>query len=189
MSEKFNLKELSEFNGLNGKPAYLGYKGKVYDVSGLFKNGDHAGVKAGIDITADFPKGPHKEDVFRKFPVVGTLASGLGFLGKLLKVSDPKADLIIRLALGIIFFAHGAQQLLGWFGGYGWSGTIGFYTQALNIPAFFAALAILTEFFGGVAIILGFLTRPAALGLAFTMLVAIIKVHLTNGFFLDANQR
>lgn len=92
--------------------------------------------------------------------------------------------LILRLALGIIFFAHGAQKLLGWFGGYGWTGTIGFFTQ-LGIPAALGGLAILTEFFGGIAIILGFLTRPAALGLVIVNLVAMTKVHWANGFFLN----
>lgn len=94
--------------------------------------------------------------------------------------------LILRLALGIIFFAHGAQKLLGWFGGYGWTGTIGFFTQ-LGIPAALGGLAILTEFFGGIAIILGFLTRPAALGLVIVNLVAMTKIHWANGFFLNGS--
>ena len=106
-------------------------------------------------------------------------------LTKLLQVSNQHADLILRLALGSVFFAHGAQKLLGWFGGYGWAGTIGFFNQALGIPTALAGLAILTEFFGGIAIILGILTRPAALGLAVTMFYAAVKVHLANGFFLD----
>ncbi|GAV23891.1 DoxX family protein [Carboxydothermus pertinax] len=104
---------------------------------------------------------------------------------KILKVSPQRADLILRLGLGIVFFAHGAQKLLGWFGGYGWAGTIGFFTKTLGIPAFLAAIAILTEFFGGIALIFGLFTRLAALGLAITMLVAALKVHLANGFFLD----
>lgn len=185
MSKQFNLSELSKYNGLNGKRAYLGYKGKVYDVSELFKDGEHAGVKAGIDITADFSKGPHQEDIFAKFPVVGTLTSVQSFWGRLFQVSNQRADFIIRLALGLMFFAHGAQKLLGWFGGYGWAGSMGFYTQTLGLPSSLAALAILMEFFGGLALILGLLTRPAALGLAVSMLVAIVKVHLANGFFLD----
>lgn len=185
MSRKFTIKELSKFNGLNNKPAYLGYKGKVYDVSKVFKNGEHAGVKAGTDISEDFSKGPHKEDIFNNFPVVGTLVSENSFLNKIFQVSSQQADLFLRLALGIVFFAHGAQKLFGWFGGYGWNGTIGFFTQTLNISAPLAGLAILTEFFGGIAIILGLLTRPAALGLAITMLVA-AKLHIGNGFFLAA---
>lgn len=106
-------------------------------------------------------------------------------LKKIFRASSQQADLILRIALGIVFFAHGAQKLLGWFGGFGWKGTIGYFVQALNIPAPVAALVILVEFFGGLAIILGLLTRPAALGLALTMLGAAFKVHLANGFFLD----
>ncbi|KRT65229.1 MAG: hypothetical protein XU11_C0031G0001 [Candidatus Dadabacteria bacterium CSP1-2] len=94
------------------------------------------------------------------------------------------APIFARLTLGIIFFAHGSQKLLGWFGGSGWSGTIQFFEQS-GVPAFLAILLIITEFFGGIAIILGFFTRLAALGLTTAMLVAIFKVHLQNGFFLN----
>jgi len=94
------------------------------------------------------------------------------------------APIFARLTLGIIFFAHGSQKLLGWFGGSGWSGTIQFFEQS-GVPAFLAVLLIITEFFGGIAIILGFFTRLAALGLTIAMLVAIFKVHLQNGFFLN----
>lgn len=104
---------------------------------------------------------------------------------KVFAVSRFKSLLILRLALGIIFFAHGSQKLLGWFGGYGWSGTIGFFSQTLNIPPSLAGLSILIEFFGSIAIIMGLLTRPAALGLAIVSFVAMLKVHWPNGFFLE----
>ena len=94
------------------------------------------------------------------------------------------APIFARLTLGIIFFAHGSQKLLGWFGGSGWSGTIQFFEQS-GVPPFLAGLLIITEFFGGIAIILGFFTRLAALGLTIAMIVAIYKVHLQNGFFLN----
>ena len=94
------------------------------------------------------------------------------------------APIFARPTLGIIFFAHGSQKLLGWFGGSGWSGTIQFFEQS-GVPPFLAGLLIITEFFGGIAIILGFFTRLAALGLTIAMLVAIFKVHLQNGFFLN----
>ncbi|HZX12772.1 MAG TPA: DoxX family protein [Thermodesulfobacteriota bacterium] len=94
------------------------------------------------------------------------------------------APIFARLTLGIIFFAHGSQKLLGWFGGSGWSGTIQFFEQS-GVPAFLAVLLIITEFFGGIAIILGLFTRLAALGLTIAMIVAIYKVHLQNGFFLN----
>lgn len=93
--------------------------------------------------------------------------------------------LIVRVVLGVIFFAHGSQKLFGWFGGHGLKGTIGFFQSALKIPAPLTVLAGLTECFGGLAVLVGFLSRPAALGLAIVMLVAISKVHWSNGFFLN----
>lgn len=93
--------------------------------------------------------------------------------------------LIVRVVLGVIFFAHGSQKLFGWFGGHGLKGTIGFFQSALKIPAPLTVLAALTECFGGLAVLVGFLSRPAALGLAIVMLVAISKVHWPNGFFLN----
>ncbi|MFZ1058618.1 MAG: DoxX family protein [Candidatus Rokuibacteriota bacterium] len=93
--------------------------------------------------------------------------------------------LVVRVVLGVIFFAHGAQKLFGWFGGYGLKGTIGYFQQALKIPAPLTVLCALTECFGGLAVLVGFLSRPAALGLAIVMLVAIAKVHIPNGFFIN----
>ena len=183
--KKYTLKELSIYNGISKQPAYVGYKGKVYDVSAVFKNGEHAGVKAGTDLTDVFGKGPHQEDIFSKLPMIGILTNECSLVEKVFAGYSQKADVILRFALGIIFFVHGAQKLLGWFGGYGWSGTMGFLTQTLNIPAPLAALVILTEFFGGIGIFLGLLTRPAALGISLTMLGAAVKVHLANGFFQE----
>ena len=91
----------------------------------------------------------------------------------------------LRLALGAIFFAHGAKKLFGWFGGGGLDATVQFFRQNLGIPAPLAYLAVFTEFFGGIAMITGILSRLAGLGLAITMLVALWTVHLPNGFFLD----
>lgn len=104
---------------------------------------------------------------------------------KLFQVFPQQADLVLRIALGTVFMAHGSQKLFGWFGGHGWSGTIAYFSQAMGIPEVLSALVILGEFFGGIAILLGFLTRPAALGLAIIMAGAAIKVSLPNGFFLD----
>jgi putative oxidoreductase len=87
--------------------------------------------------------------------------------------------------LGVIFFAHGAQKMLGWFGGYGFSGTMGFFTDVMHIPVLFAFLALTAEFFGGLGLILGFLTRIAALGIFFNMVVAIAMVHYRFGFFMN----
>ena len=181
---KFTVIQLSTFNGINN-PAYVGYQGKVYDVSNIFKDGEHAGIKAGKDLTDDFAKGPHKEDIFKNFPVVGILAYEKNLCGKVFTGTSLQTDLLLRLTLGIVFFAHGAQKLLGWFGGYGWSGTMGYLTKTVHLAPPIAGLVILLEFFAGIALILGFLTRPAALGIALVMLGAAVTVHLPNGFFLD----
>jgi putative oxidoreductase len=93
--------------------------------------------------------------------------------------------LIVRLSLGVIFFAHGAQKLFGWFGGPGLKGTIGYFQSSLNVPPALTVLAALTECFGGVAVFAGVLTRLAALGLIVVMLIAIVKVHWPHGFFLN----
>ena len=92
---------------------------------------------------------------------------------------------VVRLVLGVVFFAHGAQKMLGWFGGYGFHGTMGFFTQQMGIPAPFAFLAICAEFFGGLGLIFGLLSRVAALGIITNMLVAVATVHFPNGFFMN----
>jgi putative oxidoreductase len=104
---------------------------------------------------------------------------------KLIATDNDTARTILRLVVGVIFFAHGAQKLLGWFGGYGFTGTMGFFTGMLHIPAPFAVLAIAAEFFGGLGLIFGLLTRVAAFGIACNMLVAILMVHLPFGFFMN----
>jgi len=105
-------------------------------------------------------------------------------LQTLLKTDGSVSSLIARLALGLVMFPHGAQKVLGWFGGYGYNGTMGFFTGQLHIPAFFAFLAI-AEFAGSIALITGFLGRVAGFGIAVEMVVAIILVHGTNGFFMN----
>jgi putative oxidoreductase len=94
------------------------------------------------------------------------------------------SHLVVRLALGVIFFAHGAQKVFGWFGGRGLSATIAGFRQ-MNIPPAATVLEAFVECFGGLAVLVGFLTRPAALGLIGVMLVAIAKVHVAHGFFLN----
>lgn len=93
--------------------------------------------------------------------------------------------LVLRITLGAIMFAHGAQKVLGWFGGYGLKATTGHFKNALHIPLPLAYIAAFTEFLGGIAIAAGILTRLAALGIAVAMAVAIQKVHIKNGFFLS----
>jgi putative oxidoreductase len=103
----------------------------------------------------------------------------------LLSTSNDWIVTILRLVMGVIFFAHGAQKALGWFGGYGFSGTMGFFTQQMHIPVIFAFLAICAEFLGGIGLILGALGRVAAFGIACNMLVAVLMVHVQNGLFMN----
>lgn len=106
-------------------------------------------------------------------------------LRKLLVTDENTATVILRLVLGVVFFAHGAQKMLGWFGGYGFSGTMGYFTGTAHIPAVLAFLAIAAEFFGGMGLMFGFLTRIAAFGISVNMLVAIATVHGAAGFFMN----
>jgi putative oxidoreductase len=110
---------------------------------------------------------------------------GISMIRKLIGTDNDTATTILRLVLGVIFFAHGAQKMLGWFGGYGFSGTMGFFTGVMHIPALFAFLAITAEFFGGLGLIFGFLTRIAAFGIFSNMVVAIAMVHGQFGFFMN----
>jgi putative oxidoreductase len=106
-------------------------------------------------------------------------------LRKILFTSNDFTLTIARLLLGIVFFAHGAQKMLGWFGGYGFTGTMGFFTQQMHIPPVFGFLAICAEFFGGLGLIVGFLSRIAAFGILCNMLVAVMTVHIHYGFFMN----
>lgn len=102
----------------------------------------------------------------------------------LLKTDNTLSTALLRVALGAVFFPHGAQKVLGWFGGYGFSGTMGFMTGTLHIPAAFAFLAIAAEFAGALGLIVGLGTRVAALGIASVMAVA-ITMHAQYGFFMN----
>jgi len=110
---------------------------------------------------------------------------GIFMVRKLLATDNDRATTIIRLVLGVIFFAHGAQKVLGWFGGYGFTGTMGFFTGVLHIPAVFAFLAIAAEFLGGLGLIFGLLTRVASFGVFCNMIVAVTLVHSQFGFFMN----
>jgi len=104
---------------------------------------------------------------------------------KLIAADNDIATTILRLALGVIFLVHGAQKTLGWFGGYGFTATMGFFTGVLHIPAIFAFLAIAAEFLGGLGLIFGLLTRLAAFGIFCNMVVAVALVHGRFGFFMN----
>jgi len=110
-------------------------------------------------------------------PILKTLQSTSGFAG-----------LVLRAPIGLILAAHGAQKLFAWFGGYGLEGT-GQWMASIGItPGYLMALlAGSAEFFGGLALLLGLFTRPAAVIAAFTMLVAIFTVHISNGLFMANN--
>jgi putative oxidoreductase len=103
---------------------------------------------------------------------------------RLMSTSNDVALTTLRLVLGVVYFAHGAQKMLGWFGGYGLHGTMGFFTH-MGMPAPVAFLVICTEFFGGLGLIVGLLTRIAALGIGVEMIGAIFMVHMANGFFMN----
>src|SRR6266446_583993 len=106
-------------------------------------------------------------------------------LNRLVKTDADYAFTISRLVLGILFFIHGDQLMLGWFGGYGLSASMQFFTQQLGIPAAFAFLAICAQFFGGLMLILGLLGRAAALAIICVLAVAVIKVHWQFGIFMN----
>jgi putative oxidoreductase len=91
----------------------------------------------------------------------------------------------VRLVLGIVFFAHGAQKVLGWWGGFGYSGTMNAFTNMMHIPAPLAFLAILAEFLGGLGLLVGLLARVAAFGIGVNMLVAVLMIHRHVGFFMN----
>ncbi len=90
---------------------------------------------------------------------------------------------IARIALGLFILPHGAQKALGWFGGHGIEGTVGFMQSQLGIPPLFAYLAIAAEFLGGIGLLLGLFSRVASFGVVVTMVVAALTVHLSTGFF------
>ena len=105
-------------------------------------------------------------------------------LNRVLATDKGIGALALRVPIGIIFAAHGAQKLFGWFGGYGLEGTGQFFgSVGLNPGYLMALLAGAAEFFGGLALIFGLLVRPAAGALSFAMLVAIFAVHWSKGFF------
>lgn len=107
-------------------------------------------------------------------------------LRALVQTRDDVLPLVLRLALGIVIFPHGAQKVLGWFGGGGVGGTIAFFEQAWGIPAVLTVLVIIAEFFGSLGLLLGFLTRIGAAGIGLVMVGAVfINNHIGVGFFMN----
>ncbi|HLE40165.1 MAG TPA: DoxX family protein [Nitrospirota bacterium] len=104
---------------------------------------------------------------------------------RLFKTENDMALFILRLLLGLVFFPHGMQKLLGWFGGPGFGGTMHMFTTGMGIPALFAFLAIMAEGLGCLGLLSGLLTRVAAFGITVNMVVAVYMVHWHNGFFMN----
>jgi putative oxidoreductase len=104
---------------------------------------------------------------------------------KLINTNDDFTVFVLRILLGVVFFPHGMQKLFGWFGGYGFTGSMGFFTDNLHIPVLFAFLAIMAEGLGSLGLITGLLTRVAAFGIAVNMAVAVYMLHWQNGFFMN----
>lgn len=103
----------------------------------------------------------------------------------LFQTDDHWTGLILRLTLGLVLFPHGAQKLLGWYGGFGFSGTMGFFTEAMHLPWIIGFLVIVGEFFGSLGLLAGLLTRFTAASLSVIMLGAVVTSHLPYGFFMN----
>src|SRR5260370_39728085 len=110
---------------------------------------------------------------------------GMLMFRKLINTTGDPAITILRLVLGVVFFAHGAQKTLGWFGGYGFSGTMGFFTQQAHIPAPLAFLSISAQFLLGLRLSLDPLARVAPFGIACNMILALTMVHWRFGLFAN----
>lgn len=104
---------------------------------------------------------------------------------KLIQTNDSIVPTLARVSLGTVMFAHGAQKALGWFGGHGYEGTMGFLTQGMGLPGLIAFLVIAIEFAGSIALIAGAGGRLAALGIGAIMIGAVVTSHLSSGFFMN----
>ncbi len=104
---------------------------------------------------------------------------------KLFETDEAWSGLILRIMLGVVMFPHGAQKLLGWYGGFGFAGTLGFFTEQMHLPWLVALLVIIGESFGSLGLLIGLLTRFTAASMALVMVGAIGLVHWPNGFFMN----
>lgn len=112
-------------------------------------------------------------------------STALNWLQSLVRTSDASSPAILRLALAVVIFPHGAQKLLGLFGGYGFKGTMAFFTDTMGIPWLLALGVILIEFFAPILLLLGAATRAAALSIGVVMATAMLMVHAQYGFFMN----
>ena len=106
-------------------------------------------------------------------------------LQKIIKTNKSNAAAVLRVALGLVLFPHGAQKILGWFGGFGFTGTMNYFTGTLHLPWIIALLVILIEFIGSLMLITGTATRVAALLIIINFIGVILTAHLANGFFIN----
>ena len=107
------------------------------------------------------------------------------FMKYLFQTNDKFSYWVPRVILGCVIFPHGAQKLFGWFGGFGFTNTMTYFTQTAGLPWIIAFLVVIGESLGPIGLIVGFLTRLSALGLICIMMGAIITVHIPNGFFMN----
>ena len=103
----------------------------------------------------------------------------------LFQTNDNFSYWVPRVILGCVMFPHGAQKLFGWFGGFGFTNSMAYFTQTNGLPWIIAFLIIMGESLGSLGLIVGFFTRLSALGLICIMVGAIITVHIPNGFFMN----
>ena len=104
---------------------------------------------------------------------------------RIFTTNESNAATVLRIVLGLILFPHGAQKMLGWFGGYGFNGTMGYLTGAAGLPWIIAFLVIAIEFFGAIALIFGFATRVVAVGIISLFAGIVLTSHYANGFFMN----
>ncbi len=107
------------------------------------------------------------------------------FMKYLFQTNDKFSYWVPRVILGCVMFPHGVQKLFGWFGGFGFTNTMTYFTQTAGLPWIIAFLIIMGESLGSLGLIVGFFTRLSALGLIFIMVGAITTVHIPNGFFMN----
>src|SRR5262245_53515862 len=108
---------------------------------------------------------------------------------KLFETDFDRTMTFLRCFLGVVLFPHGAQKLLGWYGGAGFDRTMSSFSERMHVPALFVLLMIATEFLGSIALIIGAMGRLAAFAFVVEMMTAVYLVHLPNGFFMNWNGR
>ena len=104
---------------------------------------------------------------------------------RLFKTNNDLTGLVTRFTLGLILFPHGAQKAIGWFGGYGFTGTMGFFTDTLHLPWIIGFLVIIIEFIGALSLLAGFASRIWSISIIILFLGIILTSHLDNGFFMN----